>query len=274
MRNFTVFAFCIALSVSVFGQNVQKKSLCIGEVHQLKSAALDEERTLNIYLPLTYKADSAYPVMYILDGSMHEDFIHLVGLMQFFKLQFAMPDFIIVGIENVDRKRDFTFYTNIVQLQEKYPTTGHSDKFMAFLETELQPYIEKNFKTTHQKFIIGQSLGGLMATEILLKKPQLFTDYFIVSPSLWWDNESMLNDAENLIAAQKPTQNPINVFVAVGKNEPRIMKREAKKISKTLKVEKEKFNVNFLMMKGETHASILHQSINDMLKLMYEQPQN
>ncbi|WP_262493700.1 hypothetical protein [Epilithonimonas tenax] len=40
-------------------------------------------------------------------------------------MQFRMPDFIIVGVENVDRKRDFTFHTDLKDLQEDDPTTGH-----------------------------------------------------------------------------------------------------------------------------------------------------
>lgn len=41
-----------------------------------------------------------------------------------------MPKSIVVGIATVDRRRDFTYPTNIQEDKKKYPTTGHSDKFM------------------------------------------------------------------------------------------------------------------------------------------------
>ena len=53
------------------------------------------------------------------------------------------------------------------------------------------PYIESHYSTDTVKTIVGQSLGGLFATEILFEKPEMFTNYLIVSPSLWWDNESL-----------------------------------------------------------------------------------
>ncbi len=188
----TLFLFVFTILSS---QTPVAEDLKIGQKITLDSKILNEKRILNIYLPQTYDTTKSYPVIYILDGSMNEDFLHLVGLQQFFNLQFTMPDFIIVGIENVDRKRDFTFHTELKDLQKDYPTTGHSDKFIQFVEEELQPYIDNNYNTNKIKYIIGQSLGGLLATEVLLKKPELFTHYFIISPSLWWDNESLYNNA-------------------------------------------------------------------------------
>ena len=57
----------------------------LGEILQLQSAVLNETRTLNVYLPAGYSPDSTkkYPVIYLLDGSADEDFIHIVGLVQF-----------------------------------------------------------------------------------------------------------------------------------------------------------------------------------------------
>src|SRR5690606_37490472 len=153
------------------------------------------------------------PVLYVLDGSLNEDFLHLVGLGQFYNLQFTMPKTIVVGIANVDRKRDFTFPTTDKNLKRDYPTTGGSANFISFLEKEVQPYIEANYKVNTTKMIIGQSLGGLLATEILLKRIDLFTHYFIVSPSLWWDNESLLEDAKAYISAQKDRDVYVNVSV-------------------------------------------------------------
>ena len=258
---------------SVRSQTVLKESsknpLAIGEVVTIDSKILSETRTLNIYLPDSYNAEDKlkYPVIYLLDGSMDEDFLHIVGLVQFFNLQMNMPKTIVVGIANIDRKRDFTFPTIDKKLKKDYPTTGGSRKFIDFLENEVQPYINANYPTTTQKILIGQSLGGLVASEILFKKPTLFTDYIIVSPSLWWDNESLLKDSKMFLGAH--TKIPANVYIAVGA-EGEIMEREAKSLAEFLKKSgKSNLKAEFLFLSNENHATILHQSVNDIFKLMY-----
>lgn len=240
----------------------------IGEVRVIKSAVLDEQRTLNIYLPNSFHADSIYPVIYLLDGSIDEDVLHIVGLVQFFHLMYGMPDFIVVGITNVDRKRDFSFETNLKDLTTKYPTSGGSEKFIEFIAAELQPYIASTYKVSQTKYLIGQSLGGLLATEILLKRPTLFSHYFIVSPSLWWDNESMLKKSKTLLAKQ--TAWPEYVYVAVGGQEDPIMIREAKAIAEEIqKVNHKGLKLDFNELPNENHATVLHQSINDAFKLLF-----
>ena len=258
---------------SVRSQTVLKESsknpLAIGAVVTIDSKILSETRTLNIYLPDSYNAEDKlkYPVIYLLDGSMDEDFLHIVGLVQFFNLQMNMPKTIVVGIANIDRKRDFTFPTIDKKLKKDYPTTGGSRKFIDFLENEVQPYINENYPTSTQKILIGQSLGGLVASEILFKKPTLFTDYIIVSPSLWWDNESLLKDSKMFLGAH--TKIPANVYISVGA-EGDIMEREAKSLAEFLKKSgKPNLKAEFLFLSNENHATILHQSVNDIFKLMY-----
>jgi hypothetical protein len=249
----------------------EKKPLSIGEVITINSDILSEKRTLNIYLPDGYSKQEAYPVIYLLDGSANEDFIHVTGLVQFFSMSFNMPKTIIVGIANVDRQRDFTFHTDIEDLKKDYPTTGHSDKFIDFIESELQPYVEKHYKVSNKKYIIGQSLGGLLAIEILLKKPTLFTDYIITSPSLWWDDESLLYQAESLIAKNVKTTK--NVYLAVGEEHPTI-KKDTQTFFEILEKQKNLFHLNYKFLAKENHATILHNSLYEafLLEFPYKEP--
>ena len=262
MKQITIFLSLLLLVSVVRGQTSQDivKPLTIGEVVTMYSDVLKEQRTLNIYLPPTYDRAKAYPVIYLLDGSIDEDFLHITGLHQFFNLMYSMPDMIIVGIANVDRKRDFTFHTDLEDLQKEYPTTGHSEDFISFLGSELQPLIQARYKTTEDRYLIGQSLGGLLATEILLKESHLFSHYLIVSPSLWWDNERLLNEAENLLGQQPDSDR--YVFVAAGAHEDKIMQREAMALSEILGRSKKKhLKTDFQLMEEENHATILHNCI-------------
>ncbi|MDQ0591692.1 putative alpha/beta superfamily hydrolase [Chryseobacterium ginsenosidimutans] len=266
------FSILFAFQSMVLAQNGNVKPLTIGEIRTLKSKILKEERILNIYLPQKFDKTKSYPVIYLLDGSMNEDFIHVAGLVQFFNLMYGMPETIVVGIANIDRKKDFTFHTDLKDLQKDYPTTGHSDKFINFLEKELKPYIESQFKTT-DTYIFGQSLGGLLATEILLKKPQLFNNYFIISPSLWWNDESLLKQANQLLAKIPDTKK--FVYVSVGKGEHKVMVKDAEDFYDILKKSNKKnWTVEYKMMETDNHATILHRSLYEgLVKLFpYQEP--
>ncbi len=242
----------------------------MGTIHELPSKVLGEKRILNIYLPEGYNANDTvkYPVIYLLDGSADEDFIHIAGLVQYNSFEWInrVPKSIVVGIATVDRRRDFTFPTGIEADRKRYPTTGHSDKFITFLATELQPFIGKTFKTTGSKTIIGQSLGGLLATEILFKRPTLFDQYIIVSPSLWWDNGSLLTLEPELVKASF-TQ-PTTVYIAVGREGltptaiPRVMEVDANVLADKIGATKSSaVHVLFDYLPQEDHATIMHQAV-------------
>ena len=205
--------------------NAQSKDFVLGKIETFHSNELNEDRTLNIYLPAGYDSTLSYPVIYLLDGSADEDFIHIAGLVQYGNYDWIkmVSKSIVVGISNVDRKRDFTFPTTIEQDKKDYPTTGSSAKFIAFVEKELQPFVETKYRTSGSKTIIGQSLGGLLATEILFKKPTLFTNYIIISPSIWWDNESLFKVSPKFL--QTDFSQKTKVFVGVGA-EGKIMEKE------------------------------------------------
>lgn len=268
------------LTLPAFAQaNTQtEKPFVLGVIREMQSAELAEKRILNIYLPEGYEKDSSakYPVIYLLDGSADEDFIHVAGLVQFNNFSWIdrVPKSIVVGIATVDRRRDFTFPTTIKEDREKYPTTGHSDKFIAFLEKELQPFIEKNYRASASKMIIGQSLGGLLATEILFKKPALFDKYVIISPSLWWDNGSLLN--QNPAILQENFPNKTDIYIGVGKEgltptkTPRVMEVDANLLAEKLRrARNPNVKVNFDYLPQEDHATISHQAVFNAFRILY-----
>jgi predicted alpha/beta superfamily hydrolase len=256
----------------------KSKPFILGRVDEIYSAILKEKRALNIYIPDGYNERDTlrYPVVYLLDGSADEDFIHIVGLYQFNNFPWInrVPKSIIVGIANVDRKRDFTYPTTLPSDQKRYPSSGHSAMFINFLEKELQPYIEKTFKTNTSKTIIGQSLAGLLATEILFRKPYLFNKYIIISPSLWWDDGSLLNLDAAILHPGFSKQT--DVYIGVGKEglgpgeKPHVMEVDANLLSEKLANAKNKrLRLYFDYLPEENHATITHQAVFNALRLLY-----
>lgn len=237
-----------------------QKDFVLGKIETIQSKVLNEERILNVYLPAEYDATKEYPVIYLLDGSANEDFIHIAGLLQYGNYEWInmVSKSILVGIENVDRKRDFTFPTTIEKDKKDFPTTGESTKFISFIENELQPFIEAKYKTTSCKTIIGQSLGGLLATEILYKKPTLFSNYIIISPSIWWDNQSVFKLTPEF---SKPTFNQkTKVFIGVGK-EGKVMESDAKKLFEIVSKHKKNIESHFKYFGESNHGDILHMAV-------------
>ena len=207
---------CVVLGAPIFAQEqVEVTPLTIGQTIKFDSKVLKEERKLHVFLPLSYKENqkTRYHVIYVLDGSLDEDFIHIAGLTQFGSFPWIkmLPESIVVGIANVDRKRDFTFPSTNPEDKSNFPTAGGSNKFIELLEQEVQPLINKQYRTSGVDTIIGQSLGGLLVSEILFKHSNLFENYVIVSPSLWWSDRALLK--MNLPIFERP----ISVFVGVGK---------------------------------------------------------
>jgi predicted alpha/beta superfamily hydrolase len=245
----------------------------LGEIIEIQSVELKEKRKLNIYLPEGYNLEDTikYPVIYLLDGSADEDFIHIVGLVQFYSFEWIrqVPKSIVVGIATVDRIRDFTFPSTVDYDKIRYPTSGHSDQFIRFLEKDLQPFIQSNYRVNATKTIIGQSLGGLLATEILIKKPELFSKYIIVSPSLWWNNGTLLDQSVS-------KRVNADIYIAVGKEGlapsamARVMEVDANLLADKLKAMNGKqMSVHFDYLPLENHATILHQAVMNSFRILF-----
>lgn len=270
----------LVISITTYAQvkKVQSKPLIIGNIDQLYSNVLAENRVLNIYLPEGYKdtGSTRYPVIYILDGSIDEDFFHIAGIVQYNNFPWInrVPKSIVVGIANVDRRRDFTGPTKFAIDKQLAPTGGGSAKFISFIEQELQPYINKKYNTNLQNSIIGQSFAGLLATEILFTKPTLFNKYIIVSPSLWWNDGALLKSNPDILSANFNT--PTSVYIGVGKEglspgwDNHVMEVDANLLAEKIKEGKSKsVKVYFDYLPLENHATVTHQAVFNAFRLLY-----
>lgn len=271
MKQFILLWAVVLVSNFSFGQLPQvisETDFTIGKTLQFHSAVLGETRVLNVYLPLNYTQDStkSFPVIYLLDGSRDEDFIHVSGIVQFGSFSWInmVPESIVVGIANVDRKRDFTYPSHNQLDRKEFPTSGKSMHFIEFLEREVQPLIDATYSTTGVKTLIGQSLGGLLATEVLFKKPQLFDNYIIVSPSLWWDDESLLDIQPAIYTAEK------SIYIAGGK-EGAVMERTARELFEKLKKNQpDNTQLFYEFLEDKTHGDALHMAVYHGLEKIFK----
>lgn len=196
---------CLLINFSGRSQtNAPKKYLeNIGILDSIYSTTLKEYRRIYIQFPDNYtlQNDKKYPVAYILDG---EVLLPTVKNVQSFYSGGFTPEMILVGISNEKhRTRDLT----PSKITEKYgmpfnQENGQADNFTAFLEKELIPFIENKYPVTRFRTLIGHSYGGLFTINMLVNYPQLFSNYLAIDPSLDWDHQKLLKEAQAIVTNQ------------------------------------------------------------------------
>jgi hypothetical protein len=162
--------------------------IVIGESRQLQSASLNDTRQYNVWLPASYAtSDKRYPVLFLLDGGLDQDFHHIAGLAQYGALSGVFEELIVVGVETRDRRRELTYPSSDPKEREDFPTHGASAAFRTFLVEELKPAVERLYRTDGRDALMGESLAGLFVIESFLKAPGSVDIFIALSPSLWWD---------------------------------------------------------------------------------------
>lgn len=189
----------------------QVAPLTIGETFSLPSATMGETRRINVYLPAGYTAtpETRLPVLYMPDGGLAEDFLHVAGLVQVLTGNGTMRPFILVGIENTQRRRDLSGPTENAEDRKMAPQVGESQTFRTFIRRELMPAVGARYRTTGETAIVGESLAGLFVVETFLKEPDLFDTYIAFDASLWWNDGGLVKGAAADLRASRARRRSI-----------------------------------------------------------------
>lgn len=192
--------FFLLLSLQSKAQNVDLFNHKSNEVITIPSKVLNQERQIYIHVP---KQDSAnpnktFPVLYLLDGENH--FHILSAYIEYLSHYEIIPPIMVVGIISKDRRKDLTPTKSTIDYDGKvdsaYNTSGGNEHFFQFMQAELIPYIETNYKVEPYKIFAGHSFGGITTINCMLTHPDMFNAYIAISPSLWWDNKYILKLVE------------------------------------------------------------------------------
>ncbi len=231
--------------------------LAIGETFTLESRVLGERRRINVYRPEVYgeSTATARPVLYMPDGGLGEDFLHVAGLLQISVSNGTMRPFLLVGIENTERRRDLTGPTSNPEDRKVAPRVGGSPAFRRFLRDELVPAIEARYATTKERAIIGESFAGLFVVETLFEEPDLFDSYVAIDPSLWWNDSALV--AREPPAALRDAGHPRTLFLANG-DEPTLARHAALLTDRLRRARLAGLVVEHVPLPAETHATIYH----------------
>lgn len=282
MNNWFKILYLAVFSIFMVGKAQEK--LVIGEKQTVFSKVLNENREIWVHLPKTYN-DTAinpakYPVIYLLDGE--NNFEYYTGLTDFIaRTPYAdIPECIVVGIKNTERTRDLT----PTKSQKKSPVnpavtlfadSGGSENFVKFLQEELKPYINKNYRTQEYSVLVGHSFGGLFAINVLLTHPEYFNAYVTNDPSLWWDNEVTISRTINYLEKNKKFPAHKSLYVSQADNE-----EQQKNWNSDMTQAIEKFkgivekngtlNYKHSFFQGETHGTVSYPGNYEALKFIFK----
>ncbi|MCA9683948.1 MAG: alpha/beta hydrolase [Myxococcales bacterium] len=193
-----------------------EEPITVGTQFPVESTVLGETRNVTVLLPPGYaEHDGRYPVLYLLDGGVQQDFVPVAGLAALASLSGQYQEFILVGIQSNDRYYELTTPSAVAFDRRRIPHNGGADDFRRFVVDELGPVIDQRYRTSGQDLLMGESLAGFFVVDTFLREPEAFEGYIAVSPSLWWNDRDLARSAATRLArADFPSDRAL--FLTVG----------------------------------------------------------
>jgi predicted alpha/beta superfamily hydrolase len=261
------------LAISMFTAPIARSQtstpLVIGETFTIDSRVMHEVRRINVFRPTVYgdTTTAPLPVLYMLDGGMAEDFLHVAGLVQVSVSNGTMRPFLLVGIENTERRRDTTGPTENPEDRKIAPRVGGSATFREFIKAELMPAIKSRYRTSAESAIAGESLAGLFVVETFLREPNMFDTYIAFDPSLWWNNGKLVSDAPALLGGRNLTGKSLYVAMSSNAGGPEL---RDKLNSAMENASGRGLTWHYVTMPGETHATIYHPAALQAFRALFK----
>lgn len=176
-----------------------------------------------VSLPASYAREPKrrYPVLYIADADYGFPLIRSITR----RINLDGPvteEFILVGLSYAksedgmtSRRRDYTPTIRGGDGAPKGSVHGQGAAYQRYLRDQALPFVERKFRADPgRRIFMGHSYGALLGAQILLTEPDLFKDYILGSPSLWYDNHVLWKFEADYAKAHRDLR--ANVFFYVG----------------------------------------------------------
>lgn len=245
--------------------------LCAAAVHaqaiDFPSRILHETRTIQIAKPADYDTGTErYPVLYLLDAEEH--FAYTAPLVRYLAAHDRIPPMLVVGISSgtgEQRTRDLTPPSTSEMDQRFAAGSGGAPAFLSFLGDELIPYIERTYRTRPYRLLIGHSYGGLFGIYAMLRRAALFHGLISIDPSISWNNQAMIAEAEAFLLRTGAGQVDLHVSAAYPAGAD--MARFARALGGRVPAG---WRARFEDMPDETHGSIPPRAIQQGLTFVFD----
>ena len=248
------------------------------EVRFLDSEQVGVEYELRISLARDYATTTrSYPVVVLLDADY--SFAIARNIVEHLSDRNDLPEAILVGVAyagpeayRMNRTRDYTptFVPTGGYGPEYQTVSGGGPDFQAFLREELVPFLERTYRVSGPRVLVGHSYGGLFATWTALTAPGLFDGFVVVSPSLWYD-DWMIFDLEERLSAERRDL-PVRIYMTVGDREinaERNMVTDLRRMATVL--ESRDFpgmRLRWEVAENETHNSVFPRALSNGLRFV------
>lgn len=190
--------------------------IVVGSIHRIASSVYGDEQTITVRLPRGYadNPDKSYPVLFSVDGGPDQDFELLAGIAAEAEHSASFEPFILIGVKTEDRYSQLTpgmTRLPLERLKENFGDRikpGGADTFRGYLERDVIPWATGRYRTD-RKILTAASLGGLFVLDTFLERPEMFDDYIALTPSLWWDDGRIVDEAAQELASHGPSDRRI-----------------------------------------------------------------
>lgn len=209
-----LFIFLVA---SNYALSQSEFSLPRTEVVEIVDSKTKRTYELHIQHPRYFSKKHKYPVVYMTDSLY--TFPIVTGAARY-PINFRkMEDLMFVGISwqkghpaGLSRQRDYTPTPSSPGFKDP---SGKARDHLDFIRNDVFKYIEEKFVTDPtRRTYIGNSFGGLFGAYILQNSPETFRNYILGSPSMWWDNDYMMQQKFDIDPNYEGA-----VFISVGAQE-------------------------------------------------------
>jgi enterochelin esterase family protein len=147
------------------------------ETHRFRSASLDNERRVWVYLPPDYHpAHEPYHTLVVFDGLAYLDVIPTPVILDNLLAARKLPPFVALFVDNVDRNHELPCHA----------------PFADFLADELLEWARGRYSLTRdpkRTVVAGSSAGGLAAAYAGFRHPEVFGRVLSQSGAFWWRPE-------------------------------------------------------------------------------------
>lgn len=243
----------------------------------LTSKYVDGENFLiQVSLPYDYATSGiSYPVLYFPDGDAAFGLIK--GIVDMLQIGDSNRDIIVVGIGYgqgwyewaAKRTRDLSPDRDTGAFARQFKDLGWADKFIRFMKDELFPVVNKNYRTIPDSCAIsGDSFSGLFNSYVLCTQPELFKGYIIISPSLEWNNQSILKYENEYFKNHKELN--CKVFIGYASRDiPESMEPIKEFIHMLQLHDYQGLELSTRVFEGETHLSVPSFGLTTGLKTLF-----
>jgi len=266
MKRYLITFMIFIITLQLFSQVKEVKSLLFGKKYTMHSKVLDEDRTIMVYDPndgLRLKKQIDRPVIYVLDGNDH--YLNIVTLL-INSGEESLPKMIVVGITHNDRIQDLS--------PEGF------NKFSSYIQEEIISFINDTYKTSDHKILIGHSLGGLFTLSTFVKKTDLFDNFISIDPYLLSYNlipeYLALSKVDNFnfkslyISIARTFPNELSLEQAINDNSKSTkMVREIVKLVRQIDANKNELHFKCDYFDDKTHMTVPNISINSGLNFIF-----